>query len=84
MGPSPCLELIGKLIQFIQIDARLKSEIVRAGRDLFAWGSELFLGNATAQGGVDHFLETKPLFLGFAQENGGEIIIQSQGSSHSS
>ena len=47
-------------------------------------GSELFLGNATAQGGVDHFLETKPLFLGFAQENGGEIIIQSQGSSHSS
>ena len=75
LGPSPGLELIGKLIQFVEVDSRLKSKVVGAGEHLLVGGSQLLLGNATAQGGVNHLLKTKPLPLGFAQEDGGEIII---------
>ena len=75
LGPSPSLELIGELIQFVEVDSRLKPKVVRAGEHLFVGGGQLLLGDATAQGGVDHLLKTKPLPLGFAQEDGGEIII---------
>ncbi len=47
----------------------------KVGPSPYVGGSQLLLGNATAQGGVNHLLKTKPLPLGFAQEDGGEIII---------
>ena len=71
MSPGPCLEFIGKLVEFVQIDPWLKSEIVGSGGHLFSWGGKLLLGDTAAQSGVDHFFETEPLPLGFAQEDGG-------------
>jgi hypothetical protein len=76
------LQLINKLVQFVQINACFETEVVRSGYDAGNGARSTPLGQSAPQSCVNDLLERQSLLPGFALQDQGQIVIYGQRRPH--
>jgi len=75
-------ELVGELIELVQIDPGPKAERVRHGLRRRVPARLALLAETGAQRPVDHILERQPEFARAPLQEPGQIIVDGEGSAH--